>query len=95
MNLDKERRRSNRKPTCFDILLFDEKGKSAILKAVNQSESGLYVLSKETQRPTLGSLVQVSLNELETNEGSSLLNMLVTRIDCDGLGLKYVEFINN
>ncbi len=93
-NLDLDRRESQRESTCFHISLLDEKGLSVILKAVNQSESGLYVLFEGIKRPALGALVQVISNEFKTTEENKPLNMLVTRIDCDGLGLRYVESIN-
>lgn len=89
--IDVERRQSRRNSVGFEILMSDGRSDTLILQAVNKSNTGLYVLSEGEKRPTLGAKVKVSLNGQYVDGISAPLNMLVTRMDRDGIGLQFLD----
>lgn len=87
-----ERRLSVRNRVGFEILMSDGQHDVLIMQAVNQSETGLYVLSEGVKRPVLGAKVTVKLNGHYANAPFVPLNMLVTRMDRVGIGLQFLDF---
>ena len=90
-NIDVERRQSCRNLVGFEILMSDGRSDTLIMQAVNKSDTGLYVLSEGVKRPVLGAKVKVSLNGQYIDGISVPLNMLVTRMDRDGIGLQFLD----
>ena len=90
-NGELERRQSRRNIVGFEILMSNDDGDTLIMQAVNKSETGLYVLSEGEKKPILGAKVKVILNGSMVNNTSTPLNMLVTRMDRNGIGLQYLD----
>lgn len=90
-NIDVERRQSCRNLVGFEIQMSDGRSDTLIMQAVNKSDTGLYVLSEGEKRPVLGAKVKVSLNGQYVGGISVPLNMLVTRMDRDGIGLQFLD----
>ena len=92
MKLDTERRKQSRRPANFSVLLSARNSDSIKLKASNYSEDGLYVLINGHQLPPLGSVVKVKLSNHNANiPEPPLLEMIVKRIDSEGIGLQYLK----
>lgn len=83
-----ERRQSTRRPASFEVLLSKASGDAWILQAVNTSAHGLYLLSEGEELPSIGSLVQIRLNE---QNDAPLLDMLIKRVDLEGIGLQFIQ----
>lgn len=90
-DIDMERRQSRRNSVGFEILLSEGQNDILIMQAVNRSGTGLYVLSEGEKKPTLGAKVKVSLNGHYTDGITVSLNMLVTRLDRNGIGLHFLD----
>ena len=86
-----ERRQSLRQQVGFEVLVSGNQDEVLIMQAVNQSKTGIYLLSEGVKRPALGTMVDVILNQNLGKQHNPKLKMLVTRMDKDGLGLEYIK----
>lgn len=87
-----ERRKQTRRDANFDVRLFDGDTDSFILQVANYSNDGIYLLSGGNPLPSLGSVVQVKLNQqLPRKTEPPLLEMVVKRIDSEGIGLQNLQ----
>jgi len=89
---DSERREGSRLPVSFEVLVSHEMIGTLILKTSNISDSGIYVLTEGQNMPQIGTVVQVQLNgQLGDGEEPPLLDMIISRVDTNGVGLKYLH----
>ncbi len=88
-----ERRKVARKSVSFEVLVIIDEQTTLILEAANISENGVYLLTDGQPHPPIGAIVKVKLNG---NIGSKiddfpLVDMIIKRVDQDGLGLQYLK----
>lgn len=89
-----ERRKGTRRTVNFEILMLNSVDiqQTFILQVANISKVGIYVLSEGQIMPTLGSVVQVKLNQGSQQKNQHpLIDMLITRVDSQGIGLRYIS----
>jgi hypothetical protein len=90
--LDSDRRHGIRLPVCFEVKVTHDAFGTLILQTANISDSGIYVLTEGQLMPNIGTILQVQLNgHLGENETPPLLDMIITRMDNRGIGLKYLQ----
>lgn len=59
------------------------------VKTRDISDGGIYILSKITNLPPVGSEVQVQL--MDTPFEAPILDMKIVRLEDDGIGLQFIE----
>lgn len=88
-----ERRKVARKSVSFEVLMIIDDENTLILEAANISENGVYLLTDGQPHPPIGSKVKVKLNGNLGNETEDfpLVDMIIKRIDSEGMGLQYLS----
>ena len=86
-----ERRQHPRVSSSLEIeMRYTIEGKAKI-KAMDVSDSGMFVFTNGGPIPPVGSVVSVTLPDPEDDGLSSIVDMKVVRYEGEGVGLEFVE----